>query len=871
MSSKNSYVSVANQIEILTQNSIQALTAMNSVVSSNDSQINLQILDANGQAQTVSFPTIGFLKSEIDRLNQTLRTLSTVDQRGAIIQPSTNTFKKIIVSDLNREPNPIPELNNIINFMAEKNWFFDSLLNPILKVRVDLTNKIENNVTKVLSRRYIIAFNTDEFGTPTTQGQSAIDSFNQTFKGRTNITIDEIELWIQNTPGIDSDNRGQKINFDEQEFELDPNQIQFEGFFTILGTDEDTINKKTFYQLDTLDYFEIATNQKKQLQLNDELIINTTISSTRYKIIEINTLASEIRVRLERVEGLEPIPVGIVGGMKFYSPIITTKLVDISIGFNEYNVVFLKAINTDNNIIGRKWSKGIAYYSNDLTLISDNSNGENGKSMVQFYVETVKDFGDLLKDLVDRNIPRSKGVKPNAPILTDINFRVIQSNTFLTNTTSIEQQRRNNQQINELRSKIDETNKIIQEKKRELFGKNFKNPKDKTDLENQITKLSSQAQSDSDLLKSTVNQLLASVQNNTTVDAEFVAQGFWQMPLAVENGQTRPQETIGFRTEYKYSNLDGKETENQTFKVTEADGTQINAVFSPWRVFESPIRRRVFDIATQTFIWETLRLDSIDEPNINSISLPLNPNEKITIRVKSISEVGFPDAILESDWSNELEISFPAELLQARNPQALFEKNADLEDLRSRIEGDLDRKGLSQHLADSVTFENKFFTHISDNIGTYDPTGRIITLTQKIRDLERANPVDNFKDIPLLAPWVNYGGGYSNARYYLHEGRVYLSGLIKVDRGDTFSNFNDRFPSVDIISVGNNSKNTNFSRIGFLPIGYRPDTRLMFSCNTFDPTIVRLGRVDILPNGLIVVINTSSSWVNLEEISFRIS
>ncbi len=873
MSSKNSFVSLANNIEMLANNSLQVLTSLNDIVSSTDNEVQVTVLDANGQPQVVSMPTIGALKADIDRLTQNLKTLSTVDQRGAIIQPARNEYKKIIVADINREPNPIPELASVVNFVTQKNLFFDSLLNPLLKVRMDLSGKIEDNVRKILSRRYIINFENDEFGTPTTLGQTAIDSFNQTFKNRTNVGVDELETWLNNTPGIDVDNRGSKIVYDEQEFDLQYNNIQYEGFFTILGTEEDTINRKMYFQIDTLDYYEISTGQKRQLQINDELIINTAISTTRYSIIEINTQASELRVRLERVEGFEPIPVSVVGGMKFYSPIINNKAVDITVGFNEYNVIFLKAINTENFIVGRKFSTGVAYYTNDLTLLSDNNNGENGKSMQQFYIETVKDFGDLLKDFVERFIPRSKGVKPNAPILTDANFRVVQSNKFLTDTTTLEDQRRKHKQINDLRSKIDETNKTIQEKKKELIGKNFRNQKDKNDVQNQITKLSEQAQSDSALLQSTVSDLLASTQNNTTVDAEYEVQGFWQMPAPVQNGQTRPQEAIAFYIEYKYANIDGKESENETFKVTEADGTQINAVFSPWKPHWSPIRRRVFDIPTQSYVWETQNLDSIDVPNINSIGLSLSPNERITIRVKTVSEVGYPDTILESDWSNELTISFPTELLQPRNPQELFQRNADLEDLRNRIEGDFDRKGLSQHLSDAATFENKYFPHNADNIGTYDANGKIITLSDKLKQLESADPVEAQKDIALLSPWANRASGYSSAKYYLHEGRVYLSGNLKVDRGDKFKNINDRFPSVDV-SVYSSPLNTNYSRIGFLPVGYRPDSTLKlatvtYSGNNGSGLDSKVCQIEIFANGLILLVQGNTGWVSLDGLSFR--
>jgi hypothetical protein len=872
MAVKNSFVSISQQILDLHRNTIEVLSSLNDTVNSSENQIDIEVRNSNGQTETVSLPTIGFLKSEIDRLSQNLNTLSSVDQRGAIIQPSQNVFKKIIVSDLNKEPNTISELETVTNFMSEKNWFFDGLLNPILKVRLSLGDRIEDNVRKILSRRYIVQFELDKQGVPTDVAQTAIDNFNENFINRTDITITQLESWLTNTPGIRSGKTGSKIEYDEQEFELEPNRLQFEGFFTILGSEEDTVNKRLWYQIDTLDYYEIDTGQKRQLVKNDELIINTEFSTTRYKVIDIDTNASEIRVRFERVEGLEPVPVAVVGGMKINSPVINDKNVDISIGFDEYNVVFTKAINTENALVSREWSTGVSFYTSDLTLTSTDSTGNDGKSMQQFYIDTVSDFGELLKDLVSRKIPRQKGVSPNSPVLTDTNFRVLQINKHLTDTTDDEKARRQHSQIRELRSKLDETNKTIIEKRKELFGKNFRNPKDRENVVNQISELTKQADNDSQLLNSIVNELLANEQNNNVPDKKFRVQGFWDIPEPVENGKTRQQEVVAFRIQYKYSNRDGKENENEVFKVVDENGVETNAVFSPWNEFVTRTRERSFDVNNQKFVWLDEDLSSIDAPNINSINLPLSQNEQIEIRVKAISEVGFPDSILESEWSNTITITFPDELAEGRNPREQFTKNAELEDVRNRIEADLNRKGLDEHLSSSVTFEDQFYAHLDDDIGVKQSDGRVISLKDRIVQLEAADPVEQMTDISLLDPWSNYGNGYGTARYYIHEGRVYLTGLIRVDNGDDVKNFRNRYPNKQIRIFGRNRVNTNLARIAFLPTGYRPDKRLLFDIATPSVPVngnVIVGRVDILPNGLIIAADATSSWISLDGISFR--
>jgi hypothetical protein len=874
MSSRNSFISLSEQIMQMQKNSLEILAALSQVTSSNDSQIAVEILDDNNNKQIVTFPSVGALKSDIEIIRQNIKTLSSVDQRGAIIQPSKNEFKKIIAVDLNREPNAIGQLNNISNFLVEKNNFLDAFLNPLLKIRLDLTGKIENNVRRILSRRYLINFELDINGNFTTRGQKAVDLFNENFKNRTNITIEEIEQWLRNTPGIRRNKQGDVVDFDEQEFELEPNKLQYDGYFTVLGTDEDTSNKRMWYMLDTLDYYDVDSKAKHTLSRGDELIINTEFSTTRLKVIEINKDASENRVRFETVEGQEPVPVSIVGGLKYYSPVIKNKNVDISIGFNEYNVLFIKAINTENNLIGRTWSSGTAYYTNDLALSNNNNTGDNGKSMTEYYIETVSDFGEVLKDMVGRLIPRHLGIKPNTPVLSDTNFRVIQVNKHLTKTEDLDKSRKQHKEALNLRSKLDQLTKTISDKRKELSSKVFSNPKDKQGLETQIDSLIKQSESTSQLLKSTINELAANSQQNIVAEPKFKVQGFWKIPNPIENGKTIPQEVIAFRVQYKYSALTGQENVNEAFKVVDVDtGEVVNAVFSTWNEYYTPTRDRNFDVASQKLIWIQEDLQNPDSPNINSLNVTLSPNEKIEIRVKAISEVGYPDSILESDWSNTLTVSFPPELLSGRNPQELINKNADLEALRDKIESDLNRKGLDQHFSDTVVQDNKTFLHVADNLGIKEGNS-IISIADKIKLLESADTLDKWKDLILNKPWGNYGNNFGTAKYYKDNNVVYLSGMIRVVLNDDVD-YNSAYPNLPV-RVHRSAIRTQWSNIAVLPVGFRPTSGNIITpvLTTADDSSINdssVGRIDIKSDGSIILAQGNTGWVSLNGISFRMS
>ena len=206
---------------------------------------------------------------------------------GATIQTSSqNKFRKVITVDLNREPLSLGTINIVTKFKTSPNWFFDSLLDPLISVEFDLSNKIENNVRKCLSRRYIMDFAKDSKGNLTNLGQSAQNSFDNLFKGNSQIDINAFENWHKTTPGI-----VEPLNprFDEQIFDLEPNSLLYDVEFNVDGIDEDKTNRRLWHYLNTLDYLVVDSNTVKQLAIGDEVIINSPQTSTRYKVLEVST------------------------------------------------------------------------------------------------------------------------------------------------------------------------------------------------------------------------------------------------------------------------------------------------------------------------------------------------------------------------------------------------------------------------------------------------------------------------------------------------------------------------------------------------------------------------------------------------------
>ena len=727
---QSSFPKVADQILNFNKNIVDTLTKINTIATTTDPTISLQIFDENGVLKNYNIPSVNSLKSEIDRLNNNINSLYSVDTTGSLIQTSPNNFKKVITVDLNREPNPIQNLGSVSTFVSSPNWFFDSMLNPMLGVEFDLTGQIEDNVRKVQVRRYIVNFSKDSSGNFTNLGQSALNSFNTLFRGNSTINISDFENWHQTTPGV-QDPLNPKI--DEQVFDLEPNELLYDGQFSVLQIQEDRINRKLWYVLDTLDYLNISSNQIEHLKVGSEVIINKQQTSTRYSVIEVSTSDVNPRIRVERVEGLDAIPVG-VGTLKIYSPIIYKKTVKITIGYDERNIVFAKPINTDNNLLSRNWSLGTGYWSNDLRLSSTTS--DNGITMEQFYTDYVYDYGTVLQDLVAKKTPNTLAGVPTSPILNPTNFKVVQNNKHLTDTTdsNLIVQKHNYQQS--LKSELEQISQAITDRNKNLKFEKFKSEAAKKQASLELDELSKKKDSTSKLLSTTTQEII-DLSNNpvNNVDPTFRLRGFWTIPDPIVTRSTKPQEIIQFRVQYRYLSKDGKETPVETFNL---DNTQKTAAFSNWIEYKTDTKQRIFDPSTGGYSWQTQDLSSADVPNINQLDIPIQANEKVEIRIKSITEVGWPESPVESDWSDILTIDFPDSLNNVLNNNQNIIQEANKEDLKSNMNRELSAKGLDEHLSDTFTVNSKTFHHDAVKIlsGFKDSNGVALDLFEYLQSLE---------------------------------------------------------------------------------------------------------------------------------------
>ena len=287
-------------------------------------------------------------------------------------------------------------------------------------------------------------------------------------------------------------------------------------------------------------------------------IKDNSISTSKYKIIEVSLASSNPRVRLERVIGNEPVPIG-TNVLKIYSQMVQSKKVRISIGYNERSVIFVKPMNMDSFILSRGWSLGIGFWSNDLRLSSSDS--DNGLTLEQYYINKVYDYGQVVKELGAKKIPKTVSVTPNSPVLNNSNFKVVQINKHVTENANTNELKSKSSQSRSLKAEIKQIEAALDLKNKELIATRFLTDASRKQFENEIERLVKLKETKTNQLTSINSEMLNLTTSVSNVeDMKFRIRGFWEIPPSVLSRGSRPQEVIQFIVEWRYLSIDGKET-----------------------------------------------------------------------------------------------------------------------------------------------------------------------------------------------------------------------------------------------------------------------------------------------------------------------
>jgi len=707
---------------VLTGDSLETIDKVSNAVTSSEDSVKLVLTDPNDPSKTVEYtiPSFGYLKSEIDRLSASLNTMTNITTgAGSRVRLSDGSYRKIIASKVPSEAPTITQVDNITNFNFKSNWFFEDMLNPALYVTWDMSNQISSDTERVMIQRYILKCDT----------QAKIDAFNTNLKGRNDIDYKEFLTFILNN----------RINYtlDDEIKDLPPRARRYYGTFSVTRiTTEKDVEGRTVkrYVLSSLAFTDSRSGfeNTRILSVGDFVEVNSTPTTTRYEVIFVD--ASENKIGLKCIEGSEGVRIG-ADTLKISASQDTLVAADIPVGFDEREVIFLKSIDPDSNIPSTKWSPGVAFYTNELTYVDDNGNTQ---TLQKFYQKNVVDFGQVLLSYASDYYPSIReGITPNAPTLNyaggEGDFKIIQINTQLTETTDAATFRSLVADKVKVQSELDNIANEISRQKEEIQTTQYVSTNEKLKAQATLNTLIDNQSILTSNYNSIVNNIKARYESGNVAAPKYRIRGFWDIPESKVSPSSGEQKIIKFKIRYRYLSEYGNANKEEEFTYTSGNAT-ITGRFSNWIETETKTRGRVK--TSSGWEWEKIDPSDPDQVCINQLDIPINPGEQVEIQVKSVSEAGWPSNPMESVWSEPIVVSFSdfAELL-SDDISEIMEQNrvdaavANVTKMFSNV---------SSHMASSFYTNDKYFAHGAENIssGFLSPEQTPITLYDKLQDLQ---------------------------------------------------------------------------------------------------------------------------------------
>jgi hypothetical protein len=727
MNTNNSISNTLTRLLEINTNALRTFERINEAVTTNEKNIPLEILTEEGGTKTVTVPSFGYMHSELERLSNNLKALSGLGQGSTKIKLPDGTFQKVITSSLKTPADDITNVVRPTSFGTKSNYFFEDFLNPLLTTSINVGGQIPNETERVLVKRII--FNSTN--------EPTVEYFNNNFKNKESVN------YFQALRDIVNNNLTYII--DEEVRDMPYRSQQFVGKFDVLKIStakrdvlkEGVTVKRSIkrFALDKLTYSDSKKelNDTELLKIGDELTINGGSKNTRYKIVKLDGSTNE--VELELVEGYESIKIG-VNQLSVYKPNAKNLNIDINVGFNERILVFFKAIDPDSKILAENWSPGFGLYTNELTLLQ-----EDGASirLDDYYKEEVADFGQFIQALKEDSIPPATvGVTPDAPTLDTSNFKVVQINRHVSANNvkdKITKLSSDKTAVDENIKKLDET---ISKKRSEISTKKYESNVQRDKDKNELASLIEERTNETNLYNSVVNQVqsLSASTDASKVKPKYRVRGFWTVPTPKKVADTADQKIVKFKIQYRYLSTSGEAADAVQLPFTEGTREK-TAVFSNWNEKTTKVRDRKRNSITGKFEWKDSKVEDGQEVNFNQLDIAIREGELVEIRVKSISEAGYPSNAIESDWSEPITIDFPEAEIDTTDLENLVQQNT-AELAKVKIAEELASKGVYSHINDSFSANEKYWAHSATGIasGFLSPEQKPISVYDKIAQLE---------------------------------------------------------------------------------------------------------------------------------------
>lgn len=675
-------------------NALAIIQMYNKMMTTFEDSITIEYTLENGKVETITIPSLSALSQKLSTLEHNLEALSGIGVISADYVTSDGTHLPIIKSSVLIDPKPYTLSKIPTHFYSKNNDLSSKLVSQKAYIQVPISGEVESCLVKKVVLR----------NSSTSDVQQLLDQ---------SYSYDEIINKLKKS----------KIKFIEYEDVILTNPIvsKFSGQFDVIKIE--TVDNKMVYTLNQLWYYNNLNSSHTDLKVGDSLVL-TSSKDTIYKISSIDQATNKIVV--ERLVGFSPISVG-ADVLTIHDPNIKENTtISIPVSSSEIFIPFIKECN--KGVINKDW--GISRF-----IVSDSLINSNNESLKDFIVENDYSNGMKYVQEIDQ-IPLSEAIKPNKPTLIPSNFSVKLINGHkIKDIENITKQKYAEKEL--IKSEIATIDNDIAILKKKLSQST--EDTERTKLQKSIDDQYKIRKNKITAFASIVSDVATIMRDTNEFSPKYQVRGFFDIPEAIINNG-KSQEIIRFDCEYRYLRKNTTDANTEVTSYIDSEGKKINASYSNWNSLSLPRRTKEYNPDTNQYEWKTLStsLSDPEQLTINQIGIPISKDETVEIRVRSISEVGYPVVLNSSDWSDSIYIEFPKDLV---NVTDAIRTEIRTDELLTTIEKELTSLGVYIHLEDSFISGDKQYHHSARNIATdyYTNENKQMSVAQVIDELKKTS------------------------------------------------------------------------------------------------------------------------------------
>jgi hypothetical protein len=681
-------------------------------------------LNSEGEIEEMQIPSIGYYTTQVRTIKSQIDSMISANNNEISLKFEDGSVKKFEMQQLSQLVQTLESVGTMSftppsDFRTKTNWFFESFLNPLMFINVNVSTLLSGADIQKFSVRRVILMTSDE-------SQNAY--FDQAIKGRSDLDYNQLILSL--------DNEGIAYHIDDNIVDMPVAINRYRGEFTVVSIVQQDLETSTqlIYKLDKLTYYDLVNGAASvaTLAVNDTLV---TSDDTEYEVVAVDKTTNT--VTLTKKFGMGTISIG-TNQLRMRPEPYRVPELQINVGYNEREIVFISPISSKRDLAVDKWSKGFALYTNELQVtLSDGT----VLDMTTYYKNFVSDFGAMFLGYAkDRQVPSTLALTPNTPTLDAANFKVVNINTHIKEDKSQLDLKAKIAAKERLENELAEVNRVISNLKARLNDSTVVNDIERMRIKKEIDQ--NQVRKDGMLqqLATTIQEITLDLKAQATfsTEAKYRIRGFWDIPDPKET-EHGIQSVIQFRIMYRYLSKKGNATNVDQIPFTSASGQEKYGFFSNWNEQITKIRRKEYNTTLGLYVWSDENVQDPDAVNINQVDIPINKGEAVEIRVKAISEAGYPINPAESEWSTSVVIPFPDDI-EATEEDALLAERIFLDAAIVKFQQDLNARGLDVHLLNSLFTADKYYAHKAEEVasGYYTPEGKIKDVFMVLKEMTEA-------------------------------------------------------------------------------------------------------------------------------------